>query len=160
MLERPFVRDIIPLYSAYIPLTFPDRCTHTLQRSASLRHQLTSLLAGANYSSHNSILLLPSPSGHKVKCEQTTSQPYAAHFSSRSVYDSNKPVQQNSKLEQLATATRDIPTEGEGSFHRTTFGAKADNVEVGMKAGRRGPYLLSDPIMRDKVRLVASCGDK
>ncbi|TIA78174.1 hypothetical protein E3P98_03947 [Wallemia ichthyophaga] len=68
----------------------------------------------------------------------------------RSVYDSDKPVNANSKAEQLATATRDIPTEGD-AFHRTTFGAKADNVEVGMKAGRRGPYLLSDPIMRDKV---------
>ena len=70
---------------------------------------------------------------------------------SRSVYDSNKPVQQNTKLEQLATATRDIPVEGEGSIHRTTFGSKADNVELTMKAGRRGPTLLSDPVFRDKI---------
>ncbi|TIB76715.1 catalase-domain-containing protein [Wallemia mellicola] len=68
-----------------------------------------------------------------------------------SVYDSNKPVQQNTKLEQLATATRDIPVEGEGSIHRTTFGSKADNVELTMKAGRRGPTLLSDPVFRDKI---------
>lgn len=70
---------------------------------------------------------------------------------SRSVYDLNKPVQQNTKLEQLGTATRNIPTEGEGSIHRTTFGAKADNVELTMKAGRRGPTLLSDPVFRDKI---------
>ena len=54
----------------------------------------------------------------------------------------------NPKIDQLQNVQMDFQP---GGHQRTYYGAKADTVDVSLKAGRRGPVLMSDPVTRDLV---------